>query len=81
MAISTHLSRMSGADVGMLVLDEVLASLDAERKDLFVQAIGRLAGRFHQLFVITHSGQVKDQFPASIEVRKVGRRRSQPVLV
>jgi DNA repair protein SbcC/Rad50 len=80
-AISTHLSRMSGADIGLLVLDEVLGSLDVERKDLFVQTMGRLAARFHQLFVITHAEQVKDQFPASIEVRKIGRRRSQAVLV
>jgi exonuclease SbcC len=79
-AISMHLSRMSGADVGMMVLDEVLGALDAERKDLFVQTMGRLSGRFHQLFVITHAEQVKDQFPASIEVRKVGRRRSQAFL-
>jgi exonuclease SbcC len=75
-AISTHLSRMSGADVGMMVLDEVLASLDVERKDLFVQTMGKLADRFNQLFVITHAEQVKDQFPAQIEVRKVARRRS-----
>jgi DNA repair exonuclease SbcCD ATPase subunit len=67
---------MSGADVGMMVLDEVLASLDVERKDLFVQTMGKLADRFNQLFVITHAEQVKDQFPAQIEVRKVGRRRS-----
>jgi DNA repair protein SbcC/Rad50 len=80
-AISTHLSRVSGADLGMMVLDEVLGSLDLERKDLFVQTMGRLAGRFHQLFVITHAEQVKDQFPASIEVRKTGRRRSQALLV
>ena len=80
-AISMHLSRMSGADVGMMVLDEVLGSLDVERKDLFVQTMGRLASRFHQLFVITHAEQVKDQFPASIEVRKVGRRRSTATLV
>jgi exonuclease SbcC len=80
-AISMHLSRMSGADVGMMVLDEVLGSLDVERKDLFVQTMGRLASRFHQLFVITHAEQVKDQFPASIEVRKVGRRRSAAALV
>jgi exonuclease SbcC len=79
-AISTHLSRMWGADVGMLVLDEVLASLDVERKDLFVRTMGRLAGRFHQVFVITHAEQVKDQFPATLEVRRVGRRRSEVVL-
>jgi DNA repair protein SbcC/Rad50 len=65
----------------MMVLDEVLGGLDAERKDLFVQAIGKLSGRFHQLFVITHAEQVKDHFPASIEVRKVGRRRSEALLV
>jgi exonuclease SbcC len=80
-AISMHLSRMSGADVGMMVLDEVLGSLDAERKDLMIRALGRLAARFHQLFVITHAEQVKDQFPASIEIRKVSRRRSTAVLI
>ena len=80
-AISTHLSRMSGADVGMMVLDEVLGSLDEERKDLMVQTLGRLAGRFHQLFVITHAERVKDQFPASIQVSKIGRRRSTAVLL
>jgi exonuclease SbcC len=80
-AISLHLSRMSGADVGMMVLDEVLASLDAERKDLFVRTMGRLSNHLHQLFVITHAEQVKDQFPVSIELRKVGRRRSQAILV
>lgn len=80
-AISTHLSRMAGADLGMMVLDEVLASLDAERKDLLVQAMGRLSQRFHQLFVITHAEQVKDQFPATIEVRKVEPRRSEARLI
>jgi exonuclease SbcC len=75
-AISTHLSRVSGADVGIFVLDEVLGSLDQERKDLMVQAMGRLSARFHQLFVITHAEQVKEQLPASVIVRKVGRRRS-----
>ncbi len=80
-AISSQLSRMSGADVGMMVLDEVLASLDQERKDLMVQALARLSSRFHQLFVVTHAEQVKDQFPASILVQKVGRRRSTATLV
>src|SRR5207344_3214257 len=58
-AISTQLSRLSGADVGMMVLDEVLASLDEERKDLMVQALGRLSSRFHQLLVVTHAEQIK----------------------
>jgi DNA repair exonuclease SbcCD ATPase subunit len=79
-AISKRLSYMSGTDIGMLVLDEVLASLDAERKDLFVRAMGRLSNHFHQLFVITHAEQVKDQFQAVIEVQKTARRRSQAVL-
>ena len=80
-AISTHLSRVSGADVGLMVLDEVLGSLDEERKDLMVQTLGRLSSRFHQLFVVTHAERMKDQFPASILVQKTGRRRSTAVLV
>jgi DNA repair exonuclease SbcCD ATPase subunit len=72
---------MSGADVGIMVLDEVLGSLDEERKDLMVQTLGRLSARFHQLFVITHAERVKDQFPAAILVQKSGRRRSTAVLV
>ncbi len=63
-----------------MVLDEVLGALDAERKDLFVQTITRLSRRVHQLFVITHADQVKDHFPAQIEVRKTGRRRSTALL-
>jgi exonuclease SbcC len=80
-AISTHLSRVSGADLGMMVLDEVFGSLDQERKDLMVRTMGRVAGRFHQLFVITHSEQLKDQFPVAIQVTKRGRRRSEAALV
>jgi DNA repair protein SbcC/Rad50 len=80
-AISTQLSRLSGADVGMMVLDEVLGSLDQERKDLMVQTLGRVSTRFHQLFVVTHAEQVKDQFPATILVQKTGRRRSTAVVV
>jgi exonuclease SbcC len=80
-AISTHLSRVSGADLGMMVLDEVFGSLDQERKDLMVRTMGRVAGRFHQLFVITHSEQLKDRFPVAIQVMKTGRRRSDAVLV
>lgn len=80
-AISAHLSRVSGTDVGLLVLDEVLGSLDQERKDLMVQAMGRIGRRFHQVFVITHVDQLKDQFPASIEIRSMRRRRSSAVLI
>jgi exonuclease SbcC len=79
-AISTHLSRVSGADLGMMVLDEVFGSLDQERRDLMVRTMGGLSGRFHQLFVITHAEQLKDQFPAAIQVAKSGRRRSVAVL-
>jgi DNA repair protein SbcC/Rad50 len=80
-AISSHLSAVSRSDVGLMVLDEVLASLDEERKDLMVTTLGRLAVRFHQLFVITHAERVKDQFPAAIQVRKTGRRRSDAALL
>ena len=80
-AISTHLSRMSGADVGMMVLDEVLGSSTRSARTSWCRRSAGCAGRFHQLFVITHAERVKDQFPASIEVSKTGRRRSTAVLL
>ena len=75
-AISTQLSRLSGADVGMMVLDEVLASLDEERKDLMVQALGRLVA---VPSAVRGHARRADQGPVPrIDPRAEGRRRRAP---
>ncbi len=75
-AISEQVRFQAGGQVGLLVLDEALASLDAERKDRTLAALAQLGGRFQQILVVTHSPEVKEQLPAAIEVRRTSTRRS-----
>ena len=75
-AISEQVRFQAGGQIGLLVLDEALASLDADRKDRMLTALTRLGGRFRQILVVTHAPEVKEQLPQAIEVFKVGSGRS-----
>ena len=75
-AISEQVRFQAGGQVGLLVLDEALASLDADRKDRMLSALTRLGGRFRQILVVTHAPEVKEQLPQAIEVVKLGSGRS-----
>ncbi|HEY3239074.1 MAG TPA: hypothetical protein VGL92_05885, partial [Acidimicrobiia bacterium] len=67
-AIGEQVNLLSGGQVGLLVLDEVLGSLDAEHRDRLLVALTRLSGRFRQVFVVTHAAEVKERLPQAIEV-------------
>jgi DNA repair protein SbcC/Rad50 len=67
-AIGEQVNLLSGGQVGILVLDEVLGSLDAEHRDRLLGALTRLSGRFRQVFVVTHAAEVKERLPEAIEV-------------
>lgn len=69
-AISEQIRFQAGGQVGLLVLDEALASLDTDRKDRMLGALTRLGGRFRQILVVTHSPEVKERLPQAIEVRR-----------
>lgn len=71
-AISEQASLLSGGRVGLLVLDEVLGSLDDEHRDRMLDVLGGLGGRFGQVLVVTHQREVKDRLPAAIEVVPLG---------
>ena len=75
-AISEQVRFQAGGQVGLLVLDEALASLDADRKDRMLTALTRLGGRFRQILVVTHAPEVKEQLPQAIEVLKTGSGKS-----
>jgi DNA repair exonuclease SbcCD ATPase subunit len=80
-AISEQVRFQAGGHVGLLVLDEALASLDSDRKDRMLLALTRLSGRFRQVLVVTHAPEVKEQLPAAIEiVRRPGRRATAAVI-
>ena len=75
-AISEQIRFQAGGQVGLLVLDEALASLDSDRKDRMLGALTRLGGRFRQILVVTHSPEVKERLPQAIEVRRTSGRGS-----
>lgn len=65
-----------GADIGVLILDEVFGSLDEVRREAVLTALDALKARFAQVFIVTHSEEVKAHLPSAFEVRSVGERRS-----
>jgi DNA repair exonuclease SbcCD ATPase subunit len=80
-AISEQVRFQSGGAVGLLVLDEVFGPLDEDRKERMLLALERLRGRFRQVLVVTHAGEIKDQLPAAIEVVKRPGRRATARLI
>ncbi len=80
-AISEQIRFQAGGQVGLLVLDEALASLDGDRRDRMLTALTQLSARFRQILVVTHAVEVKEQLPQAIEVLKLGPRRSTARLV
>lgn len=75
-AISEQVTLLSGGQVGLLVLDEVLGALDMEHRDRTLGALTRLGARFRQVLVVTHATEVKEQLPHAIEVVPLGNGRS-----
>jgi DNA repair exonuclease SbcCD ATPase subunit len=80
-AISEQVRFQAGGQVGLLVLDEALASLDEDRKDRVLTAMIQLSGRFQQILVVTHSPEVKQQLPSAIEVKRLTGRQSTATLL
>jgi DNA repair protein SbcC/Rad50 len=80
-AISEQVRFQAGGQVGLLVLDEALASLDVDRKDRMLGALTQLSARFRQILVVTHAPEVKERLPTAIEIKKsVGRRASAQIV-
>lgn len=71
-AISQIVAERSGGDqVNFIVLDEIFGSQDVERRDLILNALGKLSSQFRQIFIITHIEPIKDMLPVIIEVSVV----------
>ena len=70
MALSRVLAQRAGARLRMLVIDEGFGSQDAEGRQRLIQAINMVQGDFSKILVITHLEELKDAFPARIEVEK-----------
>lgn len=70
LALSRVLAQRAGARLQTLVIDEGFGSQDAEGRQRLIEAINLVQSDFAKVLVITHLEELKDAFPARIEVEK-----------
>jgi exonuclease SbcC len=81
LALSRVLARRAGARLQTLVIDEGFGSQDADGRQRLIEAINLVREDFAKILVITHLEELKDAFPARIEVEKNSNGSSVRVLV
>jgi exonuclease SbcC len=69
-ALSKLLARRAGAQLQTLVIDEGFGTQDTQGRERLVEAINAIQDDFARVLVITHIDELKDAFPARIEVSK-----------
>ncbi|HEY42702.1 MAG TPA: SMC family ATPase [Anaerolineae bacterium] len=69
-ALSRLLARRAGAQLRTLFIDEGFGTQDARGREHLVAAINTIQDDFDRILVITHIDELKEAFPARIEVAK-----------
>jgi exonuclease SbcC len=69
-ALSKLLANRAGARLQTLFIDEGFGTQDAQGRERLVEAIKIIEPDFERIVVITHIDELKDAFPARIEVQK-----------
>lgn len=69
-ALSRLLARRAGAKLETLIIDEGFGSQDEASRERLVQAIGSIKRDFAKILVITHIAEVRELFPAHINISK-----------
>ncbi|MCX6025942.1 MAG: SMC family ATPase [Chloroflexi bacterium] len=69
-ALSKLLARRAGAQLRALFIDEGFGSQDALGRERLVAAINSIQVDFDRILVVTHLDELRDAFPARIEVTK-----------
>jgi exonuclease SbcC len=80
LALSEILAQRKGARLQTLVIDEGFGSQDTQGRQRLIEAINLVQNDFAKILVITHLDELKDAFPARIEVEKTERGSSLRVL-
>ena len=70
LALSRVLAQRAGARLQTLVIDEGFGSQDAQGRQRLIEAINQVRAEFAKILVITHMEELKEAFPARIEVEK-----------
>ena len=70
LALSQVLAKRAGAQLQTLVIDEGFGSQDREGRQRLIESINMIQSDFAKILVITHLDELKEAFPARIEVEK-----------
>lgn len=70
LALSRVLAHRAGARLQTLVIDEGFGSQDVDGRQRLIETINLVQPDFAKILVITHLEELKDSFPARIEVEK-----------
>ena len=70
LALSRVLAHRAGARLQTLVIDEGFGSQDASGRQRLIETINLVRKDFEKILVITHLEDLKDAFPARLEVEK-----------
>ena len=69
-ALSQLLARRAGTQLQTLIMDEGFGVLDSAGRERLVEAINAATQDFQRIIVVTHLEELKDAFPARIEITK-----------
>ncbi|MHB8132917.1 MAG: SbcC/MukB-like Walker B domain-containing protein [Anaerolineaceae bacterium] len=69
-ALSQVLAKRSGAKLQTLIIDEGFGSQDNEGRHRLIDVIAQIKNDFAKILIITHLDELKEMFPAKIEVEK-----------
>jgi exonuclease SbcC len=72
-ALSKLLARRAGAKVDVLVIDEGFGTQDSRGRDGLIEALRSVEEDFQTILVITHIGEIRELFPARIDIVKTER--------
>lgn len=72
-SLSKLLARRAGAKLQTLIIDEGFGTQDGKGREKLVEALAAIGSDFEKIIVITHIDELKDSFPARVEVTKTPR--------
>lgn len=70
LALSKVLARRAGTRLKTLVIDEGFGTQDAKGISRLIEAINTVSSDFEKIIIITHMNDLKEAFPAKLEVYK-----------
>lgn len=70
LAVSKFLAEINSGSIEFIVLDEIFASLDDDKKSSLIEVLGGLNNFFKQIFIISHEDVIKSSLDCYITVKE-----------